>query len=78
MLKPAVFTLRVLSDDGKVNIGMAGLVSGKAFHEGDTSIQAQFLADFHVQGSMKGARDRRINNSLEKSTLGLDKGSDYL
>lgn len=65
MLQAAVFTLRVLSDDGKVDVGVASGKTGQRFAEDDRGVDVELLAHGDVPGYVARLGYGSEENALE-------------
>ena len=76
VLETRVLSLSVLTDDGKVNVLVAGGVSGNVLAEDQGGVHVQVLTDGDVEGGVAEGGNRGVKNSLETdlvTTQGLDR-----
>jgi len=74
VLKARVLTLSILTNDGKVNVGMAGGKPGERLAEDNRRVDVQLLAHGDVPGYMARLRYRSKENACVKHTRIRKKG----
>jgi hypothetical protein len=74
VLKTGVFTLGVLTDDAKVDVLVAGLVTWDVLDEDDGSVDVELLAEGDVEGLVTGTLDWGVKDTLETELVALEGG----
>lgn len=74
MLEAGVFALGVLTDDGEVNVLVAGLVAWDVLDEDNGGVDIELLAEGDVEGLVASALDRCVEDTLEADLVALQGG----
>ncbi|GKT63064.1 LOW QUALITY PROTEIN: hypothetical protein ColTof4_05343 [Colletotrichum tofieldiae] len=69
-----VLALGVLTDDGKVDTLVAGLVAGDVLDEGDGGVDVELLAHGDVEGLVAGALNGGVQDTLEAELVAAEGG----
>lgn len=77
VLETGVLTLGVLTDDAKVDVLVAGVVTGDVLDQGDGGVNVQLLTESDVEGLVAGALDGSVKDTLQTELVALE-GSERL
>jgi len=75
VLEAGVLALRVLTDDGEVDVLVAGLVTGDVLDKDDGCVDVELLAQGNVEGLVSGALDGRVQDALQANLVALQRGN---
>lgn len=74
VLETRVLTLGVLTNDGEVDVLVAGLVAGDVLDEGDGGVDVELLAHGDVEGLVAGTLDGGVEDTLEAELVAAEGG----
>ena len=75
VLETRVFTLGVLTDDAEVDVLVARLVTGDVLEEDDGGVDVELLTESNVEGTVAGALDGRVEDTLETELVALERSN---
>lgn len=77
VLKAGVLALGVLTDDGEVDVLVAGLVAGDVLDQDDRGVDVELLTEGDVEGLVAGAVDGGVEDALKTDLVALQGGDGF-
>jgi hypothetical protein len=75
VLEAGVLALGVLTDDAEVDVLVARLVAGDVLEQDNRGVDVELLAQGDVEGTVAGALDGRVEDTLETELVALERGN---